>query len=822
LVITAKVKLIKTLPHLVPLHLANLGEAFYASFYTPQIEKYLTSLSTFQAEDLRFSQFKKSLVADYNFELTTHIDNLLQASITGDVINLWPVGYPHPVRLEFFGEDLEKMYLYDENYGRKLHTIHQVVIGTKPPAEKQDQQLLTFNSNWSEAKSAPERAIFSNYIPELLIEPDKLEIQNNDFSYPQLFWNRIDLLQKEIGRFEELNYAIIIQTKHLENLPSELHIYVHKQRHKLLPEVLPDLLAGLISTQQKLVIFTDREIFGTIFLTKHKSGDTKTMRLLKQFEGEISVGDYVVHEDHGIGMYAGLTQEEIDGQLQEYLLLQYAGSDQVYVPISQVEKLTKYIGNEGLEPRLSRLGKAEWQNVRTKVAKSVTILARELIEHYARREVAKAKMVNKEDSPEFTKFVESFPFTETEDQLHSTNEIIADLQKAIPMNRLLIGDVGFGKTEVMMRAAFKVVEAGMQVVILCPTTILAAQHLAVFTERFKGTKIKIASLSRFNTSKENRELTDLLNTGNVDIAIGTHRLLSNDVKFKNLGLLIVDEEQRFGVRQKEKIKTLNYGVHHLSVSATPIPRTLSMALSTVQDISIITQPPVGRKAIHTELWKNDWHKVAQAIHTEITRGGQIYFVHNAVETIASIKDRLQKLLPAVRIIIGHGQMPSSTLDKVISDFYTHKYDILLCTTIIENGLDMPNVNTMIVNQAQRFGLSQLYQLRGRVGRSSKQAFCYLVYDSKPEKEDSDKQPERVYMQRLQALADASELGAGFQIASRDLEIRGAGNILGEQQSGHISSVGYALYMQLLAQEMERLKAVSETHFKPTSLTGFVR
>ncbi len=797
-----------------------MGESFYASFYTPQIEKYLASLQVLDNKQLHFSKLKKTLITDFGFQLGTQIESPLQMAVAGDVISLWPLGYPHPVRLEFFGEDIEKMYIYDEFYGRKLHDIQVLAIGDKPLADKQDWETVHISTNWAEQTTKLPRVIFSNFIPEVTVQ--QVSAENYDFTYPQLFWNRTDLFAKEVERLQSLNYQVVIQTKHLENLPAELHHHVHFKSGGILPQELPDLPAGFISAKQKVALFTDREIFGTIFLSKRKAGDSKTMRLLKQFEGEISVGDYVVHEDHGIGIYAGLTQEEIDGQLQEYLQLQYAGSDQVLVPISQIEKLTKYIGNEGMEPELSRLGRADWQHMRSRIAKSVSLLAKDLIEHYARREVAKAKVIASEDSKEFKQFVDEFAYTETDDQLHVTNEIIDDLQKPIPMNRLLIGDVGFGKTEVMMRAAFKVVEAGMQVVILCPTTILSAQHLAVFTERFKNFPVKIASLSRFNTGKENRELADLLNSGNIDIAIGTHRLLSNDIRFKNLGLLIVDEEQRFGVKQKEKIKTLNYGVHHLSVSATPIPRTLSMALSTVQDISIITTAPTGRKAIHTELWKNDWQKIAQAIHSEISRGGQIYFLHNQIETIASIKDRLEKLLPAVRIVIGHGQMLPTTLDKVMSDFYAHKFDVLLCTTIIENGLDMPNVNTIIINQAQRFGLSQLYQLRGRVGRSPKQAYCYLVYDSTPEKQlhtaDGEVKPQREYLLRLQALVDASELGSGFQIASRDLEIRGAGNILGEQQHGHISSIGYALYMQLLSKEMERLKATADHQL--SSLSGF--
>jgi len=504
----------------------------------------------------------------------------------------------------------------------------------------------------------------------------------------------------------------------------------------------------------------------------------------------------------------------------DYLLLKYDKEDELYVPIHQIDKITRYIGPENIEPKLTRLGKTSWEVLKRKVKKSTQLLARELVEHYAKRELAKAKAIRSEDSEDYIEFANQFEFKETEDQIRAVNEIVNDLSKTIPMNRLLVGDVGFGKTEVMMRAAFKIAEIGGQIAILAPTTILAAQHFKVLKKRFENFPIEIGLLSRFNTTSKNKEIVKSLNENQIDIVIGTHRLLSNDVKFKKLQLLIVDEEQRFGVKQKEKIKKLNYGTHVLSVSATPIPRTFGRALSSIQDLSIITTPPVGRKSIITEIIKDNWNKVTKAIADEVSRGGQVYFLHNEVRTIQTIMKKLQLLLPGIKFITAHGQLSSKELERIMNAFFLQKYDVLICTTIIENGLDIKNVNTMVVNKANKFGLSQLYQLRGRIGRGMKQAYCYFLYEGKSfEQEKLDLNPDpkssdylikkklkpKKYLERLQTLVDNQELGAGFKVASKDLEIRGAGNLLGGEQSGHITSIGYALYINILAQEVEKRK-----------------
>jgi transcription-repair coupling factor (superfamily II helicase) len=424
----------------------------------------------------------------------------------------------------------------------------------------------------------------------------------------------------------------------------------------------------------------------------------------------------------------------------------------------------------------------------------------------------------------YEEFISDFPYKITKDQTQTELDVLNDLSLEKPMNRIIVGDVGFGKTEIAMRGAFKMVEGGYQVAVLCPTTVLTTQHEKVFKERFSKFGIRVESLSRLNSTAVKSNLVDLEN-GKIDIIVGTHRLLSNDIRFKNLGMIIVDEEQKFGVKQKEKLKQIEIGVHVLSMSATPIPRSLSMALSSIQDISIIQTPPEGRKSIENVVTKLDQDRVKTAIAQELKRNGQVYYVHNKVETIQSKASQISKLLPKAKVIFAHGQMNPNTLMKNVSEFYEGKFDILVCTTIIENGLDMPNVNTIIVEHAQNFGLGQLYQLRGRVGRGDKQGYAYFFYDGDvltdddSELEANIKNPtylkrfreRRKYRQRLKAIKESSELGAGFKLASRDLEIRGAGNLLGKQQHGNIKQIGYALYMQMLAEEIEKLKVSNETH-----------
>jgi transcription-repair coupling factor (superfamily II helicase) len=526
----------------------------------------------------------------------------------------------------------------------------------------------------------------------------------------------------------------------------------------------------------------------------------KTRRPVRQGEKidsflDLKVGDYVVHLNHGIGRYMGVERLEIGETQRDYLLLQYSGADKLYLPTDQVDLIQKYVGNEGEAPKVYKLGGTEWNRVKTKVRSSVQDIAKELLDLYAAREAVQGYAFSP-DTPWQKEFEDAFPFPETEDQLKAAQDIKSDMEKTKPMDRLLCGDVGYGKTEVALRAAFKAVMDGKQVAVLVPTTILAQQHQRTFEERFDGLPVTIGVLSRFKTPADIKATIKNLAQGSVDIVIGTHRLLSKDVRFKDLGLLIIDEEQRFGVVHKEKIKTLKKNVDVLTMTATPIPRTLHMSLVGARDMSLIETPPEDRQPVLTYVMEYQERVIKEAISREMQRGGQVYFVHNRVENIYSIADQIQALVPEAKVIVGHGQMKEHELEGVMQEFVEGRYHVLVCTTIIESGLDIPNVNTLIVNEADRLGLAQLYQLRGRVGRSPKQAYAYFTYRK-------DKLLSGIAKKRLKAIRDFTELGAGFKIAMRDLEIRGAGNILGPEQHGHIMAVGFDLYCKLLAEEVAK-------------------
>jgi transcription-repair coupling factor (superfamily II helicase) len=556
-----------------------------------------------------------------------------------------------------------------------------------------------------------------------------------------------------------------------------------------------DLESGFEWATGKLVVLTEFEIYG-----KQK----KRFQATFQQEGtkinaftDLKVGDYVVHINHGIGRFMGLETLEIAGGHRDYLKIEYAGEDRLFVPTDQVNLLQKYIGVEEVPPKINKLGGSDWQKVKTRVKESIREMAEALLELYAQRGVMNGHAFGA-DTVWQLEFEDAFDYEETPDQLKAVREIKNDMESSKPMDRLLCGDVGYGKTEVAMRAAFKAIMDGKQVGILVPTTILAQQHFLTFRERFAGFPVNIQVLSRFQTPREQAATLDGLLSGAVDLVIGTHRLLSNDVHFKDLGILVIDEEQRFGVAHKEKIKELRKNIDVLTLTATPIPRTLHMSLAGIRDMSLITTPPPGRYPIRTHVLEFNEEVIREALQRELDRKGQIYFVYNRVETIDRMAGYLQRLVPEARIIIGHGQMDEDRLERVMLDFYQYEADILLSTTIIETGLDIPNVNTLIVYDADRFGLSQLYQLRGRVGRSNRIAHAYFAY--RKEKVLAEKAEKR-----LAAIREFTELGSGFKIAMRDLEIRGAGNLLGPEQHGQIASVGFELYCRLLEEAIREKK-----------------
>jgi transcription-repair coupling factor (superfamily II helicase) len=559
--------------------------------------------------------------------------------------------------------------------------------------------------------------------------------------------------------------------------------------------VLQGSMDGGWVMDNRLTFITDAELFGFV---KQPRASKRRPIPHQWFLPQLVPGDYVVHVDHGIARFNGLTRMSSDGIEREYLILEYAAGDKLYVPAERIERISRYIGAGDQAPPLSRLRTPEWERTKKRVKESVADIAQELLDLYAAREVAPGFAFS-EDSLWQQELEASFPYMETPDQIEAIVTVKEDMEQAKPMDRLICGDVGYGKTEIALRAAFKAIMDNKQVAILVPTTVLAQQHFATFSERLQTFPLRVEMLSRFCPPEKEGEILEGLANGTVDICIGTHRLLQKDVTFKDLGVVIIDEEQQFGVVQKEKLKQIRKEVDTLALSATPIPRTLHMSLAGIRDMSVVETPPEERLSIKTYVGVYDDTQVRQVVLRELERDGQVFFVHNRVQSIALAASRLQDLVPEARIAIAHGQMPEEQLEKVMTDFIAGKYDILVTTTIIQLGLDMPNVNTLIIDQADKFGLAQLYQLRGRVGRGINQAYAYFFFD------EGKRLTPQAY-KRLRTIFEATELGSGFGIAMKDLEIRGAGNLLGVKQSGHIAALGFDLYCQLLAEAVEELKA----------------
>ncbi len=544
------------------------------------------------------------------------------------------------------------------------------------------------------------------------------------------------------------------------------------------------------------VLISDREIFeNRERRIRRKVENTKRIKSYT----DIDVGDYVVHQAHGIGVYNGIKTMTVDGASRDYLMIKYRGTDVLYVPVEQLDMLYKYSGNTDREIKVNKLGGADWSRAKSRAKKSTEDMAKQLVALYKERENTKGFAFS-EDSVWQRDFEDKFIYHETEDQLRSIEEVKADMEKPRPMDRLLCGDVGFGKTEVALRAAFKAAMDGKQVAYLCPTTILAMQHFNTFSERMSDFPIKVEMLSRFRTQAQQKKIISKLKTGEIDIVIGTHRLLGKDVEFKDLGLLIIDEEQRFGVGHKEKLKQLKTNIDVLSMSATPIPRTLHMSMISVRDMSLLTEPPENRYPVETFVLENNPHVILSAIRNELSRGGQVFYLYNRVSGIYRRAEWIKSMIPEAKISVGHGRMSENELEDIMYDMVSGNTDVLVCTTIIETGLDIPNANTIIIDGADKMGLAQLYQLRGRVGRSNRAAYAYFVYE-----------PEKVLSQtaekRLRAIKEFTEFGSGFKVAMRDLEIRGAGNIIGAEQHGHMDTIGYDLYCKLLKESVDAVQGI---------------
>ncbi len=620
------------------------------------------------------------------------------------------------------------------------------------------------------------------------------------------YHGRPELLAEDIRYWKEKKFSVLLlsgSSARAQGLVANLRDYgieatvSRTSLERLSPGqviVIPGTLSkGFEYTESHFVLVSDQEIYGA---HKRKVLSKKRTRKLDPFT-DLKVGSYVVHENHGIGRYLGIEKLTVSGKHKDYLHVQYGGTDKLYIPTDQLDLIQPFIGMDDRAPKLSKLGGAEWQKAKTKVQASVKELAEDLLKLYAARE-ASVGYPFAVDADWQHQFEDMFSYEETPDQLQSVKEIKRDMESNRVMDRLLCGDVGYGKTEVAIRAAFKAVMDGKQVAVLAPTTILAQQHFNTFVGRFGDFPFTVQVISRFKTPKEQKQILKALKEGNVDVLIGTHRLLGKDVRYKDLGLLIVDEEQRFGVSHKEAIKNIKKNVDVLTLTATPIPRTLHMSLVGIRDISVIETPPEERFPVQTLVVEFNEAMVREAVLREVGRGGQVYFVYNHVRTMEKMAERLRLLIPEIRIASAHGQMGESNLERIMMRFYEQEIDLLLCSTIIESGLDIPNVNTLIVYDADFFGLSQLYQLRGRVGRSNRLAYAYLTYRQ-------DKILSEVAEKRLVAIKEFTEFGSGFKIAMRDLEIRGAGNLLGAEQHGHMSSVGYDLYCKLLHESVQAMK-----------------
>jgi transcription-repair coupling factor (superfamily II helicase) len=730
----------------------------------------------------------------------------LMFSQKGGVFNIYSPQYDLPIRLDFSGETVEKICFYDLKNKKNTAETESVVILGNYPVSRFEHSILEYlpehgamNVVWSDPDELED---FSydwkkiqrrlNLFPRVIFEsfPRGDEDMSMDIKSAPLFHHNWNKFVDEIKSLTSQKFSIFIATAKAVEFENVIKKSGLTKKNITFMPAAPPALEGYILPSARIAYITDQEVFG--YTPDEKQA--KSAAIDHKFLLEMKAGDIIVHVDHGIARFRGMVKKEIESMLREFFYLEYDYGDKLFVPIYQAEKLNKYIGKQN--PPLHRLGSGNWKEMCTKIKKDSLKLARELLETSTIRtqsETIPLAMETKEEK----KLANSFEFEITDDQQRSIEEINHDLARNVPMDRLVCGDVGFGKTEVAIRAAFKTVMNGMQVALLSPTTILTQQHYDTFKERLESFGINIALLSRLKTPKEQKQIIEQLSNNQIDIVIGTHRLLSKDINFKNLGLIIVDEEQRFGVEHKEKLKRLKKNVHILTLTATPIPRTLNFALSGLKDISTIETPPPGRLPIETIIRPSQDELIISAIQSELKRNGQVYFLHNQVETIEAKAKQIRQLVPKAKVGIIHGQLEEHAMMAVMENFDNREIDVLVSTTIIENGLDLPNANTLIVEDATNFGLSQLYQLRGRIGRADRQAFAYFLYKSKQLTPDAKK--------RLIALLEAKELGSGFQLALRDLEIRGTGNLLGKQQHGRINAIGLNLYLNLLQQSAEEIK-----------------
>ena len=771
------------------------------------------------------------------YERVDQVEQRGHFSVRGDIFDIFPVNSDDPIRMEFFGDEIDTMRHFSVDTQRSIETVDSYTVTpfflTSDDADstllsyakdgliiydepvriqealkkflKEDATHRKQHCEWSELQRSVEAKIevaftFMQQRSIGLAGFYPIGIQGKTMTS---FERQIPLLMDEIKQWQKLGNQVVLVINNLqrrEGIEKALHgdgiPYKLCESWDFEPNTV-HVMQGLLTDgfelpHSRLVVVVEGNIYGQ---QKRKLRNKPKKGQEINYFTDLSVGDYVVHSMHGIGKYVGLKTIETEGIHRDYIEIAYAGTDRLYLPASNLDQLQKYIGNEGDVPRIHKMGGSDWRKAVTKAQKSIDDLADKLVELYAKREITEG-FAFLPDQPWQQEFEDAFPYEETEDQLQATREIKESMERPTPMDRLLAGDVGFGKTEVAMRAIFKAVVSGKQVAVLVPTTVLAQQHYQTFLNRFNPFGVKVDVLNRFRSTAEKKEVLKGVENGSIDILIGTHSLLNKKVKFKDLGFLVVDEEQRFGVAQKEKWKEWANNIDVLTLSATPIPRTLHMSLVGVREMSVISTPPEDRLPVQTYVVEYDMNLIADAIKRELARGGQVYFVYNRVASINHMGELLEQALPDLRYAVAHGQMTGRQIEEIMTDFYEGHYDVLLSTSIIETGLDIPNANTIIIYDADRLGLSQLYQMRGRVGRSRRRAYAYFMY--RP-----DKMLSEAAEKRLKAIEEFTELGAGFKLAMRDLEIRGAGNLLGSQQHGNIASVGFGMYVSMLEEAIAK-------------------
>ncbi|WP_118949615.1 transcription-repair coupling factor [Taibaiella helva] len=811
------------------------------------------------SEQLKVDELIKRFV-DLGFRREDFVYEPGQFAMRGGILDIYSFGNEHPYRIELFGNEVDSIRIFNPetqlserkllqvsilpNIETRFESEEKISLLDYLPADtvfwfkdlafamekldkleadlpeklpagglasiEQEEQLIRqlTAADFEETETWKRKLLDRHLIEWTETEPDQdagNDSQSNaDFHTDNqpVFNRNFELLIANLKRQAEAGYTPYIFAENAKQLERLRTIFEDSGAQISFVPIPVSLSKGFVDHDHKVLAYTDHQIFQRYHKYKVKQAYSKGKAITLKALRELQPGDFVTHIDHGVGVYSGLQKIEVNGNLQEAVRILYRDNDVLYVNINSLHKISKYTGKEGTVPKVNKLGSDAWEKLKNKTKKQVKDIAADLIKLYAKRK-ASPGFAHSPDSYLQTELEASFFYEDTPDQSKASADVKRDMEAASPMDRLVCGDVGFGKTEIAVRAAFKTVGDSKQAAVLVPTTILAYQHYQTFKERLRDFPATVDFINRFKSAKEKRETLKRLEEGKIDIIIGTHALLGKEVKFKDLGLLIIDEEQKFGVSAKEKLRERKASVDTLTLTATPIPRTLQFSLMNARDLSIMNTPPPNRQPVHTEVMGFDEIAIRDALYYETERGGQVYFVHNRVQSLPAMAEKLRELCPDLEIEVAHGQMEGAKLEKTLLDFMSNKFDVLCCTNIVESGVDISNANTIIINNAHQFGLSDLHQLRGRVGRSNKKAFCYLVAPSLVTLPDDSRK-------RLQTLEQFNELGSGFQIAMRDLDIRGAGNILGGEQSGFIAEIGFEMYQKILAEAIHELKS---TDFK---------